>query len=161
MKLGDLIIKYRKENNLSQREFSRISGLSNSAISIIEKGINKQTGKPSEPDFSTYKKLADAMGISLQELFTTLGNDASVKLKPINSVRVQVKGGKNTLAKAIINSTVKTPPQLNNTVNNVPTGKVLGVKDSTYDSMMKQWEVATPKAKEEAIRYLEYLNTVK
>jgi len=157
MKLGDLIIKYRKENNLSQREFSRRCGLSNSLISIIEKGENKQTGKPNTPDMATYNKIASAMGMSMQTLFTKLGNDASVQLAPVTA-RVQVKGGNDKFVKAIINSAIRTPLRINNIV---PSGKVPGVRDHRYDSMMKQWKVATPKAKEETIRFLEYLNTVK
>ena len=157
MKLGDLIIQYRKENKLSQREFSRRCGLSNSIISIIEKGVNPQTGKPSLPDMATYNKISSAMGISMQTLFTKLGNDASVQLTP-TTTRIQVKGGKDKFVKAIINSGIKTPLRVNNIVH---VGKVPGVKDFRYDSMMKQWEIATPKAKEEAIRYLEYLNAVK
>lgn len=157
MKLGDLIIQYRKENKLSQREFSRRCGLSNSIISIIEKGVNPQTGKPSLPDMATYNKIASAMGISMQTLFTKLGNDASVQLTP-TTTRIQVKGGKSPYVKAIINSAIKTPLRVSNIA---PVGKVSEPKDFQYDLMMKQWKIATPKAKEETVRFLEYLNTVK
>ena len=36
MKLSEIIIDYRKRMNISQREFSRRCGLSNSYISFIE-----------------------------------------------------------------------------------------------------------------------------
>lgn len=80
MKLGDLIIQYRNDNKISQREFARRAELSNSLISIIEKGINPQTGKEMSPDLETYKRIAIAMGCSLHTLFEKLGDDASVQL---------------------------------------------------------------------------------
>jgi len=86
MKLGELIIQYRQNNNLSQREFASRCHLSNSLISIIEKGINPQTGKTMAQDLETYAKIANAMGISVQELFEKLGNDASVKLYPMKII---------------------------------------------------------------------------
>ena len=80
MKLGELIVQYRQNNSISQREFARRAELSNSLISIIEKGVNPQTGKEMSPDLETYKKIAMAMGISMQTLFEQLGNDATVDL---------------------------------------------------------------------------------
>ena len=82
MKLGDLIIKYREDNKLSQREFARRADLSNSLISIIERGYNPQTGKEMSPDLETYQRIAAAMGMTVQALFETLGDDASVKISP-------------------------------------------------------------------------------
>lgn len=80
MKLGDLIIQYRQQNGMSQREFARRAELSNSLISIIEKGINPQTGKEMSPDLETYHRIAMAMGTSMQTLFEQLGDDATVRL---------------------------------------------------------------------------------
>lgn len=80
MKLGDIIINYRSENGLSQREFARRADLSNSLISLIEKGTNPQTGKAMAQDLETYNRIARAMGVSLQSLFETLGDDATVSM---------------------------------------------------------------------------------
>ena len=85
MKLGDIIIEYREQNNLSQREFARRCGLSNSLISIIEKGYNPQTGKEISPDLETYASIAKVMGISMHTLFERLGNDATVHLVSLHS----------------------------------------------------------------------------
>lgn len=85
MKLGDLIIDYRNRNDLSQREFACRADLSNSLISIIEKGVNPQTGKEISPDIDTYMKIALAMGIDLHTLFEKLGNDAPVTLTSFHS----------------------------------------------------------------------------
>jgi len=85
MKLGELIVQYRQENGLSQREFARRAELSNSLISIIEKGINPQTGKEMSPDLETYQRIAMAMGMSVQALFEKLGDDATVRLISLHS----------------------------------------------------------------------------
>lgn len=82
MKLKDVILSYRKENKISQREFARRAGLSHSLISILEIGYNPQTGKKMSQDFETYKKIANALGISIQELFEKLDDDEAIDLKP-------------------------------------------------------------------------------
>lgn len=81
MKLEELIKKYREDNDISQREFARRCGLSNSLISIFEMGKNPQTGKPISPDLETYRKLANGMGMSVQKLFEQLGDGAMVSVK--------------------------------------------------------------------------------
>ena len=80
MDLGSILIEFRKENHLSQREFAKRCGLSNALISIIEMGKNRQTGKKSTPDLETYKKLAAGMGISVQSLFEKLDDSELVNL---------------------------------------------------------------------------------
>ena len=76
MELGELLIQYREQNNLSQREFARKCGLSHALISLIE--LNK---RKSTPDTETYKKLATGMGMTVQNLFLQLGDSAMVNLQ--------------------------------------------------------------------------------
>lgn len=80
MELKDVLIAHRQKMNLSQREFARRCGLSNSLISILEMGTNSQTGKKPKPDIETYKKLASGMGITVQSLFEILGNSELVDM---------------------------------------------------------------------------------
>ena len=80
MDLKDIIIKYREENRISQREFARRCGLSNAQISILEYGKNKQTGRKPTPDIITMKKISEGMGISLQSLFEMVGDSEYVGL---------------------------------------------------------------------------------
>lgn len=80
MKLSEFVKKYREENNLSQRELARRCDLSHGLISLIEKDTNPQTGKPMRQDIETYSKLADGMGMTVQELFQKLGDGAALKL---------------------------------------------------------------------------------
>ena len=80
MKLSELLKQYRYENKISQRELARRCGLSNSLISLMEMGVNPQTGKEMSPDLETYRKIADCLGVSIQKLFETLGTDAKVSM---------------------------------------------------------------------------------
>ena len=80
MDLKDILIKYRAEHKISQRELARRSGLSNAQISILEYCINKQTGRKPTPDIITLKKLADGMGITLQTLLDTIGESEFVSI---------------------------------------------------------------------------------
>ena len=80
MDLKDILIKYREENKISQRELARRTGLSNSQISILEYGMNRQTGRKPVPDIITLKKLADGMGITMQALLDQIGNSEFVSL---------------------------------------------------------------------------------
>lgn len=78
MDLKDILIQYREENKISQRELARRCGLSNAQISILEYGMNKQTGRKPTPDIITLKKLSDGMGIPLQSLFDQIGDSEFV-----------------------------------------------------------------------------------
>ena len=80
MDLKDILIQYREENRISQRELARRCGLSNAQISILEYGKNKQTGRKPTPDIITLKKLADGMGITLQSLLDSIGDSEFVGL---------------------------------------------------------------------------------
>lgn len=72
MTLGDFICKYRSDHGLSQRKFAEICGLSNGYISMLEKGNNPNTNKPLIPSLTQLKKLADAMGMTVMQLFETV-----------------------------------------------------------------------------------------
>lgn len=96
MKLGTLISDFRASNHLSQREFARRCNLSNSLISILEKGINPQTGKEVSPDLETYVGISRAMGITTQALFEMLGRDAKVHLTSITQDGVTTIPGEDS-----------------------------------------------------------------
>lgn len=68
MTLGDCIKEYREEHDLSQRQFADMIGISNAYISILEKNVNPKTGEAPAPSYGVYKKVADILQISVQEL---------------------------------------------------------------------------------------------
>lgn len=72
MELGVLIREYREAHALSQRQFADLCGLSNGYISILEKGINPNTGKPVTPTLPQLKKLAEGMRLTTMELLNTI-----------------------------------------------------------------------------------------
>ena len=85
MTLKDLVIKYRTENGLSQRQFALQCGLSNGYISMIERGINPSTGEKITPTLQALNKLAAGMHTSLNELFTLVDDmDVDVKMPALS-----------------------------------------------------------------------------
>ena len=85
MKLSAIIIDYRSRMNISQREFARRCGVSNSYISFIENECNPKSGKAPVPTIQQYKNIATAMDMTLQELFEIL-DDAPVDISfPVSS----------------------------------------------------------------------------
>ena len=80
MTLKDLVIKYRADNGLSQRQFALQCGLSNGYISMLEKWINPSTGAKITPTLQALNKLAAGMHTTLNELFT-LVDDMDVDVK--------------------------------------------------------------------------------
>lgn len=81
MTLAEIIINYRQEEKLSQREFATKCGLSNAAISNIEKGkVNPSTGKQTVTSIETLMKIASGMGISLDALFEKMDNNIPLRI---------------------------------------------------------------------------------
>ena len=68
MTLKDLIIEYRNDHGLSQRQFATACGLSNGYISMLEKEMNPNTKLPVTPTLPKLKQLASGMGMSLTDL---------------------------------------------------------------------------------------------
>ena len=79
MTLKDLIIEYRNDNGLSQRQFATACGLSNGYISMLEKEMNPNTKLPVTPTLPKLKQLASGMGMSLTDLLVKV-DDMPVEL---------------------------------------------------------------------------------
>lgn len=69
MTLRELVITYRNEKGMSQRQFATACGLSNGYISMLEKNVNPKTGLPVTPSLPALKKIAMGMGLTLNDLF--------------------------------------------------------------------------------------------
>lgn len=78
MTLGDLIKKYRKDNDLSMADFAEKSGLSKAYVSLLEKNKNPKTGKEITPSVDIIKKVADAIGMDFDEVFSSI--DSTTKI---------------------------------------------------------------------------------
>lgn len=62
MTFGEMLLKLLEEKNVSQAELARRSGISKQSITELVKGRSK------EPSFSKAKAIADALGITLEEM---------------------------------------------------------------------------------------------
>ena len=67
MNIGTLIENYQMEHHMSEREFARKCGISHTHINALKKGVTS-AGKVFTPTVDTLRKVAAAMGISLQTL---------------------------------------------------------------------------------------------
>lgn len=72
MKLGEIIRNYRNEHSLSLREFSQISGISNSYISMLESGRHPRSGRPIVPTITKLNQLSSAMGLKIDDLLSIM-----------------------------------------------------------------------------------------
>ena len=75
MELKDVIRDYRKRNGLTLADFGRRVGVSRAYICMLEKGKDSKTGKLLRPSVKTMKRIADAMDITIDELFRILEMD--------------------------------------------------------------------------------------
>lgn len=80
MLLGDIIYKYRIENNLSLRAFANKCGLSYTYISMLEKNKDYRTGKPIAPTLESVKYIANAMNLSIDELLKIIDDEQEFKM---------------------------------------------------------------------------------
>jgi len=79
MTLGEMIQEYRREKDLSQRQFAIACSLSNGYIAMLERGFNPKTKQPIVPTIVALKKIATGIGMSLSDLITK-ADDMQVSL---------------------------------------------------------------------------------
>jgi len=77
MTLSEFIRQYREEHDMSIRAFAAMAGMSPQQISNIEKGVGNN-GKPMTSTMSTYKKIADAVGMSEQDFLNMLNDNVAM-----------------------------------------------------------------------------------
>ena len=110
MKLSVIVSEYRQRLQISQREFARRCGLSNSYISFIENEANPRTGRPMVPTLEQYQKIAAGMDMTVHQLFALLDEDAPVDLRPSAPVPSSDEP-KNDEIRILIPGISKQPPE--------------------------------------------------
>lgn len=80
MTLSQIVKDFRTEHGLSQRQFSAMCNMSAGYVSMLEEGVNPRTKEPLVPSLVTMKKIAVAMGISLDELMGMMDGNELVSL---------------------------------------------------------------------------------
>ena len=85
MTLGDLIKKYREDNDLSMADFAEKSGLSKAYVSLLEKNKNPKTGKEITPSVDIIKKVADAIGMDFDDVFSSIDSTTKIVVNRSNA----------------------------------------------------------------------------
>lgn len=92
MKLGEVIKQYRLKNDLSQRQFAKMCGISNGYISMLEEGKHPKTGEAIVPSLAMFKKLSATMGITVNELMSQADeSDVALNLQLFAAPTVEIK----------------------------------------------------------------------
>ena len=87
MTLGEFIMQYRAQHDMSIRSFASLVGMSTQQIANIERGTNNE-GKPLSSTMKTYGKIAEAIGMSEKD-FLNLLND-NVLINPSNEKNMPI-----------------------------------------------------------------------
>lgn len=77
MTLGEYVKSYREEHGLSQRGFARLTGLSNTYISYLERGTNYH-GLEHNPTMDIYRAIAKATGCEAIDLIEKLYGNGDI-----------------------------------------------------------------------------------
>lgn len=85
MKLGDWIKNYRNEHGISMQVMADMCGFSKAYVGMLEKGINPTTKRPISPTMQTFQKIADGVGIDVNELIKVLDSDQPVTVESNSS----------------------------------------------------------------------------
>lgn len=107
MTLGDVIKKYRKDNDLSMDKFSDRSGISKAYISLLEKNKHPKTGKPITPSIQCIKQAANGMNLDFDELFNMI--DCEVSLDNGESSNHKLTTNNSALKKGINSISSQSP----------------------------------------------------
>lgn len=79
MKLSEVLKTFLSDHKMSYREFASRSGVTPGYLSMLVNERNPKTGKPPVPAITTYNAIAEAMGLTLDELFRMI-DDSPVSL---------------------------------------------------------------------------------
>lgn len=80
--LGEYIKNYRKEHELSLRQFAKMCDISHTHIDSIERGVDPRTGKTVKISNETILKIANAIDVKPDYLFNlSIGVDVNVENK--------------------------------------------------------------------------------
>ncbi len=90
MDIGQLIKQYRKESKLSMRDFAARCGVSHSYIAMLEARKNSKTGEPIVPTISKLNKIANGMGMSVNDLIAKC-DDMPISLATDKPIRTNLQ----------------------------------------------------------------------
>ncbi|CCQ98652.1 putative transcription factor, MBF1 like protein [[Clostridium] ultunense Esp] len=82
--IGERIRKYRKERGLSQEELAYMANLHTSYIGQLERGEKNAT-------LESIEKVANALGITLEQLFRSIKTDSNSKDDTLTQIVTQLQ----------------------------------------------------------------------
>ena len=80
MHLGEIIKEFREANELSMAKFAEMANVSKAYISVLERNKRPDTEKPVIPSIPVIKNVAEAMGMSFDDLFNMLEDNQVVSV---------------------------------------------------------------------------------
>nr|DAW36037.1 MAG TPA: Repressor protein CI [Caudoviricetes sp.] len=80
MHLGEIIKEFRAANKLSMAKFAEMANVSKVYISVLERNKRPDTEKPVIPSIPVIKNVAEAMGMSFDDLFNMLEDNQVVSV---------------------------------------------------------------------------------
>ena len=80
MHLGEIIKEFRAANKLSMAKFAEMANVSKAYISVLERNKRPDTEKPVVPSIPVIKNVAEAMGMSFDDLFNLLEDNQVVSV---------------------------------------------------------------------------------
>lgn len=93
MTLGDIIYKYRKENNFTMEYVANLCGITKGYVAMLEKNVNSKTGRPVKPTVETISKVCKGLSMDINEVFELLDDDYEIivpAVKKNNSVAADI-----------------------------------------------------------------------
>lgn len=126
--IGEFIKRYR--GDMSLRDFAQKCDISHTHLDSIEKGYDPRTGKPVRVTVDTLKKIAKAMGMSINDLLIQSGD---VKLEDLNYNEIS-----NLSPTKLERDVVKIP-----VLGKIPAGMPFEAIEDTYtvdfEEIPKEW----------------------
>ena len=95
MRVGEIINKYLKDNDMSQRQFAKKCGLSNGYISMLIKNTNTHSEKPIVPSLTSLLAVSKALEITIDQLFE-MADDIQIDMSYAKNLPTSKRGSRRT-----------------------------------------------------------------
>ena len=140
--IGKKIYERRKQLRLTLEDVGKAVGVSKTTVQRWESGLIKNMGRD--------KIAALANVLHMDPVEFVPGPSSAPKV-----TRIKLKRTNNSFVRAIVNSSIREPVEgiKFTDVSAIPT-----FEDPKYDSLMKEWRVATPENKDTIIQVLKAMN---
>ena len=91
MTLGEVIKAYREKAGESMEVFANRCSLSKGYISMLERGINPRNDKPIAPTLPVVRKVAEAMGMSIDGLLEVIDGKTEITINMEKESDIKLK----------------------------------------------------------------------